>query len=85
MCTKVIPQRINLPIGSEVQILSLQWYLSNACSNGYVCVGMGFSPEMREYCGKVTKVVEYDEFTHTYELSIDSGKNRWSEEMFKKK
>jgi len=84
MCTKVIPQRISLPIGSEVQILSLCWCLSNCDPfTGIVDLGPGFTVDMREYCGKVTKIVEYDEFTHTYELAIDNGQNRWSEEMFK--
>ena len=86
MYGKTIPERTHLPIGSEIQILSLCWCLSEcSCITGIVNVGLGFTVEMREYCGKVTKVVEYDEFTHTYELAIDGGKNRWSEEMFKKK
>lgn len=86
MYSKITPERTHLPIGSEVQIHSLLWYLSNEDSiTGIVDVGLGFTNEMREYCSKITKIVEYDEFTHTYGLSIDDGKNRWSEEMFKKK
>lgn len=86
MYGREIPERIHLPIGSEVQILSLLWCLGECDPfTGIVDIGPGFTVEMREHCSKTTKVVEYDEFTHTYELAIDGGKNRWSEEMFKKK
>lgn len=84
MYSKITPERTHLPIGSEVQIYSISWYNLNADKlTGIVDVGLGFSIEMREYCSKTTKIVEYDEFTHTYELAIDGRKNRWSEEMFK--
>jgi len=86
MCTKLVQERIHLPIGSEVQIYSVAWYMLNEDRTiGIVDVGPGFTIEMREYCSKTTKIVAYDEFTHTYELAIDKGQNRWSEEMFKKK
>lgn len=86
MYGKTISERTHLPIGSEVQIYSNSWYIVNADrTTGIVNVEPGFTYEMSEYCNKTTKIVEYDEFTHTYELAIDGGKNRWSEEMFKKK
>lgn len=70
-------------VGDKVRIKSIDWYNQNKSDKGYLIVdGVGFSPEMSEYCGKEATITGIYECEEAFRINIDKGKFWYNEGMF---
>lgn len=67
-----------LEVGDKVRIKSIEWYIANKDSSGFVPVPCTFVPGMSKYCGKILTIKLKKPISFVLEGNIWE----WSEEMF---
>lgn len=72
-------------IGDTVKIKSRGWF-NNLTWDDRASIPFGFNYNMKEYCGKVAKIVYSWKIYGTigYNIDIDGGKWAWNDYMFEK-